>query len=87
MVGYNIDTCIIILGPLHYWRGPSFKKLLVPIPKIMAEYARGVVYGHSVIYDVRHHRQTWYIPHIILIKWWGTISIPASLLLDHYTTY
>ena len=28
----------------------------------------------------------WFIPHITLIKWWDSISIPVSSSLDYYTS-
>jgi hypothetical protein len=54
--------------------------------RVRAEYIRGVVCGHVVVYGVIHSCQKWSIPHITLMEWYGTISIPASSSLDHYTT-
>ena len=60
--------------------------LLVPICSVTAEYTQGVVCGHVVFWEMIHPCQTWSMTDITLLKWWDTISIFASLSLDHYTT-
>ena len=84
-VGWHIHTCIIVLGPLHYCRGPWFK-LMGPSTRVTADDVRGVVGGHDEVCGVIHPCQMWSIPHVTLIKQCDIISIPVSSSLGHSRT-
>ena len=42
-----------------------------------AEYGRGVVRSHVVVYGVMHPYQMWFMTNITLMKWWDCIFIPT----------
>ena len=56
-----VHTCVIILGPLHWWYWGF--KLLVPKPWQKVEHVWGVVGGHDVVCDMMHSCQTWSLSH------------------------
>ena len=53
---------------------------------VTTEHIRDVVGDHSMLYEVIHTLQMWSMPHVTLIKQWGSISIHVSSSLDYYTT-
>jgi hypothetical protein len=82
------------LGPWQWYhipkatldRADTLFRLFFPKTKVTAENVQGVVGGHAVVCGVIHPCQMWSMPHVTLIKQWGSISIHVSSSLDYYTT-
>ena len=67
IVGLDIHTCGIILGPLHDGWGAWFK-LLVILSRETVERVWGVVGCHAVVFEAIHLCYTWSMPQITLQK-------------------
>ena len=80
-----INTCIIVLRPLHHWWCPWFR-LFIPKTRVTAEYVQGVVCGNTAIKEVIHLCQSWSMTHIKCMEQWESVSIPVSSSLNHNTT-
>ena len=56
--------------------------ILIPKTRVKAENVCDEIDSHTVVCGMTHPYHMWSKPHITLVIWWNTISIPVKLSLN-----